>query len=137
MTQFNIREGHCNVPKIHKEGGSNLGTWMCTQHRRKRNGRLNVDKKERLEEIGVVWSCSLEERWEHKFGLLKQFKNREGHCNVPSRYEEDGFNLGEWMNLQRQRKGEINADKKCVLKKFASCGVSSSSVRRNGNTSSA
>ena len=29
---------------------------------------------------------------------VELYKNREGHCEVPQGYKENGFNLGNWVN---------------------------------------
>jgi predicted helicase len=44
--------------------------------------------------IGVIW-----DEW---YGRLRAFKEREGHCNVPSSHEENGYRLGRWVGTQRQ-----------------------------------
>ena len=62
---------------------------------------INLDKLtqsidvEILERLGVSW-----DRW---FGLLESFREREGHCRVPSSYidKESGLKLGAWVNKQR------------------------------------
>jgi len=48
--------------------------------------------------------------WEKMSGLLKIYKERESHCNVPRSHKEDGKNLGVWLNSQRTRKkkGELD-----------------------------
>ena len=39
---------------------------------------------------------------------FEQFNQREGHCKVPLSHQEDGENLGAWLNRQRQdRKNDI------------------------------
>jgi hypothetical protein len=50
--------------------------------------------------------------------LLKQFKKREGHCNVPQSHKEDGANLGLWVSHQRQLKklGKLDPDRLKILK---------------------
>ena len=42
-----------------------------------------------------------------KFGLLLAFRDREGHCDVPDRHDEQGVKLGNWLSRQRnlQKKG--------------------------------
>ena len=49
----------------------------------------------------------LTDTWETKFGLLLAFRDREGHCDVPRKHEEQGVNLGTWLGDQRtaQKKG--------------------------------
>ena len=53
-----------------------------------------------LEEAGVVWDPQVAE-WERMHGLLLAFKEREGHCDVPQRHEEQGEKLGYWLSQQR------------------------------------
>jgi len=51
------------------------------------------------------------------FGMLKQFKEREGHCNVPSNHIEEGKKLGIWLNSQRKlrKEGTLDTQKKIRL----------------------
>jgi hypothetical protein len=82
------------------------------QYQQKKKGNLNENRQKRLDEIGVVWS-QLEQQWEEMFRLLEQFKNREGHCNVPFKNKEDGSNLGNWLDTQlaAKRKGVLLSDR--------------------------
>jgi superfamily II DNA or RNA helicase len=42
--------------------------------------------------------------WEFWFGLLEQFKEREGHCNVSTKHRESGHSLGSWVSMLRHFK---------------------------------
>jgi intein-encoded DNA endonuclease-like protein len=55
LKQFMIREGHCNVSTSHKEDGSNLGTWVSTQRRLEKTGKLDPDRQKRLDDFGFKW----------------------------------------------------------------------------------
>ena len=54
LKKFKEREGHCRVPALHKEDGTNLGLWVSTQ--RTRAEKLTEGRRIRLNEIGFVWS---------------------------------------------------------------------------------
>jgi superfamily II DNA or RNA helicase len=66
---------------------------------------INLDKLtqsidvEILDCLGVSW-----DRW---FGLLQNFREREGHCRVPQGHNESGMKLGAWATKQRQRKNRL------------------------------
>lgn len=47
--------------------------------------------------------------WEFFFGLLQQFKEREGHCAVATNWLENGFRLGQWAAVQRSFKNHLSA----------------------------
>jgi hypothetical protein len=51
-------------------------------------------------------------RWNKMFELLAVYKDREGRCDVPHLHQEDGPNLGNWLNTQRtnKRKGVLDKD---------------------------
>ena len=66
---------------------------------------INLDKLtqsidvEILDCLGISW-----DRW---FGLLQNFRKREGHCRVPQGHNESGMKLGAWATKQRQRKNRL------------------------------
>ena len=98
LQKFRNREEHCRVPKNHKEDGLRLGTWISEQRLKK--ARLAPDKVKRLNMLGMLWDPRTE-RWEEAFSALEKFRKREGHCQVPANYEENGFKLGRWVSKQR------------------------------------
>ena len=103
LTQYKQKEGHCNVPQSHQDDGEKLGIWLKTQRREKKNGSLDAVKAKKLEELNIVWEV-WSQQWEKMYTLLTQYKQQEGHCNVPKSHQEDGQNLGNWLHRQRLNK---------------------------------
>jgi hypothetical protein len=61
------------------------------------------------------------------YALLKQFKKREGHCNVPCSHTGDRANLETWASRQRQLERKVKLDpdwKKRVEEIGFECGTS-------------
>ena len=108
LQAFKEREGHCSVPDKHKEGEYPLGTWVSRQ--RVKKDKLTPERIERLDALGFVWD-SIKEQWEEGFDKLQAFKEREGHCRVPAKYEEGGFNLGSWVGTQRSIKDTLTPER--------------------------
>lgn len=54
LRAFREREGHCAVPRDHKENGYRLGQWVAVQHYNQDN--LDSWRKAQLDQIGFVWS---------------------------------------------------------------------------------
>ena len=102
--KFKEREGNCLVSQKHLEDGYRLGTWVGKQRSKKES--LSEDRYRRLDELGFVWD-PITQQWEDGFSSLKQFKEREGHCLVPVRHLEDGYRLGQWVDVQRTKKNKI------------------------------
>eukprot|EP00814_Leptocylindrus_danicus_P010303 CAMPEP_0116021660 /NCGR_PEP_ID=MMETSP0321-20121206/10526_1 /TAXON_ID=163516 /ORGANISM="Leptocylindrus danicus var. danicus, Strain B650" /LENGTH=422 /DNA_ID=CAMNT_0003492587 /DNA_START=197 /DNA_END=1465 /DNA_ORIENTATION=- len=50
----------------------------------------------------VKHSCKLEKNWLSKFNQLMEFKDKNGHCNLPHSYSGD-FQLRDWVGSQRQQ----------------------------------
>jgi predicted helicase len=55
------------------------------------------------------------ESWMFWYGLLKAYKDREGHCRVPDRYLEDGLRLGQWVGVQRVNEPTLSEDRRKKL----------------------
>ena len=112
LKTYHAREGHCLVPDRHQEDGFNLGGWVLRQRRGQAKGNLSFEKIKRLEALGFVWD-PLHEAWERGFRFFKAYHAREGHCLIPKRHQEEGFNLGAWVSNQRrsQAKGNLSSER--------------------------
>jgi Helicase associated domain len=112
---FREREGHCEVPRDHKENGYRLGQWVAIQ-RYSQDGFVRR-RKAQLDEIDFIWSTR-DQWWEEAFAALKAFKAREGHCYVPARHVEGEVNLGYWATVQRRCRNKMNSERKRRLDKI-------------------
>ncbi len=104
LTKFNAQNGHCRVPRGHKENGLELGIWTSTQ--RSRKSFLSLDQFERLNALGFSWDIKAE-HWERSYDALVSFRKREGNCLVPQSHTEKGVKLGSWINTQRTFKRKL------------------------------
>jgi Helicase associated domain/Helicase conserved C-terminal domain len=109
LKRFKAREGHCLAPYKHREGTYPLGNWVMNQRQRTNKDTMSAEHRQRLDEIGFIWD-PYESEWEKGFAILKQFKEREGHCNVLQRHHEGTFRLGGWVSVQRTSKDTMSAE---------------------------
>jgi len=58
LIKFQQREGHSHVANYHIEDGIRLGYWLCTQRKKKKKGKLDIECEKQLDKIGVVWAFS-------------------------------------------------------------------------------
>ena len=114
LVKFQMREGHCRVSEGYIEDGFTLGTWVAVQ---RRNRHLPEQRRKRLDELGFVWDPH-ESAWEEGFRYLTIFIQREGHCVVPKKHIESGFNLGQWLGYQRQRKDTLSEERRQHLEQL-------------------
>ena len=97
------------MPQRFKLDGFNLGQWIGVQ--RKIKDSMSPERKQRLDDIDFIWDA-LTEAWEEGFNKLAQFKELEGHCRVPQRFKLDGFNLGQWIGVQRKIKDSMSPERR-------------------------
>jgi superfamily II DNA or RNA helicase len=109
LKAFKEREGHCRVPRNWKENGFPLGVWVT--HQRPKADTLSKERRKRLDDLGFIWNI-LEADWEEGFGNLKIYKDREGHCRVPTKHRENGYPLGQWVITQRSRVDTVSIQRR-------------------------
>jgi superfamily II DNA or RNA helicase len=118
LSDFKFREGHCLVHITHKEGSFNLGQWVNKQRKYKLRNLLSNKKISRLDALGFSWvDRNKDSIWMEGYDALINFRNREGHCNVPLLHIENSFKLGLWVRTQRARmhRGRIlNREIQCL-----------------------
>jgi hypothetical protein len=112
LKQFFDREKHCRVPNdFTTDDGYRLGQWTSAQRNRKTKDSMDLDRRQRLEALpGWSWDVLLDQ-WEEGYSHLKEVSEREGHCRVPVGYKtDDGYRLGQWTKVQRNRKTKDSMD---------------------------
>jgi hypothetical protein len=109
---YRDRVGNCRVPAPHVENGYRLGSWVSLQ--RKYKDKLTEDQKQRLDEIGFDWSV-FSTNWERGFDCLKIYRDRIGHCHVPYRHIENGFDLGRWVWAQKKNENTLSEERRKKL----------------------
>ena len=116
LLAFRAREGHCDVPNKHSEEGDRLGRWLDTQRQAYKRGTLEARRAAALEAAGVVWNAP-EAEWARKHRLLLAFVAREGHWEVPTAHQEQGYKLGPWLGAQRAayKRGTLEARRVAAL----------------------
>jgi superfamily II DNA or RNA helicase len=107
LRAFTLREGHCNVPRSHEEGGIKLGNWVNSRRHSKEH--LTNQQIEQLNSLGFIWE-SLSQRLALWIELLTRFYNREGHSVVTQTHVEDGHKLGIWVTGLRTKKSSLKPD---------------------------
>jgi superfamily II DNA or RNA helicase len=95
--------GHCNVG-IGMEDYQSLGAWVTAQRIRRKKGVLGDDQISRLNDLAFDWDAQASS-WNSFFEKLKSFKERFGHCNVETGWDEDPVLAG-WISAQRTRRNK-------------------------------
>jgi len=113
LRQYKYRErnGHCQAPQRYEFDGVKLGIWLANQkaeygkHSRGEPSCITQERIEQLEAVGVDFHYTKQKKdeaqWQSKLELLREYREQNGHCNVPKRYEINGVNLGRWIQTQR------------------------------------
>lgn len=112
LTKYKERLGHCRVPVGYILDGFPLGVWARTQ--RHDEDALVGERRERLDELGFVWD-PMESDWEEGLRYLKSYKHREGHCRVPTKHDENGFRIGQWVGNRRANRNTLSDEKRRQL----------------------
>ena len=112
LVNFKKKFGHCDVPQNYSENNFDLGNWVTRQ--RKSKPQMTEDHLRRIDALGFVWNSN-SFQWEKGLYSLREFKNREEHCLVPSNHIEEDFLLGLWVNRQRKFKSQMSTDRLQLL----------------------
>lgn len=106
LRKFYEKNNHTNISARYKKNKS-LGTWVVRQRVIKNS--LTEEQIEALNSINFVWNPR-ETSWEKNFEKLKEYKEENGHTNVPVNLEED-LVFGRWVQKQRRIKNSLSPEK--------------------------
>jgi hypothetical protein len=101
LRKFKERVGHSDVPLGSASGSklvpTGLGKWVYAQRKRKVQGKLDQAEEAALVALGISWSLDTTElEWDEMIRRLVEYKEANGNCFVPKKYEADPL-LGAWV----------------------------------------
>jgi len=120
LVAFKGEFGDCNVPTEYDDNPP-LGRWVRKQRQKYEKGKLNPDRVQELEILGLTWNPD-ETYWKQMYQELVDYHRVHGDCNVPQKYS-DNRKLASWVTTQRslQKKGKLEIPK---LEKLQELGFS-------------
>jgi hypothetical protein len=106
LLEFHNEHGHSLVSNNYEKDKA-LGKWVSHQRNINKEGRMTPTRFQLLEDIDFVWhvdfadpEASLTQRqWDEMYKRLLDFKETNGHPNVPQSFTHWG--LGTWVTTQR------------------------------------
>ena len=110
LKKYEQNHGDCNVSILDFKN-KQLGRWVADQRTLCTAGKLDISRKDRLDEMRFVWDMR-DEAWERRCAELIEYKNRYGDCRVPFNWTENR-ELSRWVGTQRQdkKKGRLVVEK--------------------------
>jgi Helicase associated domain len=113
LLDYAEHHGDARVPQSYTVDGYPLGAWVGTQRAFNTKGKLDPDRKRRLQDLpGWTWDL-LADKWEEGFQRLLEYVERHGDARVPVSYTVDHYPLGRWVSKQRvtYARGTLDADR--------------------------
>jgi hypothetical protein len=116
LVEFKRKNGNYLVPRRYQEDAS-LGRWVSWQRVNHGKNTLRLDRKVLLDELGFAWKVRA--AWKNQYEKLVEFKQKNGNCRVPQKYQEDVF-FGKWVSYQRQMhaKNKLRLDRQELLEEL-------------------
>jgi hypothetical protein len=109
LVEYTQKNGHCNFPTTN----GSLGSWIENQRFLFRCKKLETDRHKKLVGIGFAFTDTKfainNEKWNKCFMELVEYKQKNGHCNFPTK----NGSLGSWISRQRAlfRSKKLKADR--------------------------
>ncbi len=103
LKAFQAEHHHVMVPSSHPDKA--LAGWVVRQ--RKNKDHLSDQQRSRLIALGFIFDMQQQRslEWEYMFQQLVLFKQRHGHCNVPSSHSNK--RLANWVRAQRMMQDKL------------------------------
>lgn len=112
LMNFEKEHGHSRVPLKYVASEFPLGSWAQVQRTKYRRKEILPYRRELLNmRTGWSWVIGSPNK---EFGecikIIENFITKNKHCNMPYRYCEDGFAIGQWVRSCRKKfqHGKLN-----------------------------
>lgn len=99
LLRYKQEHGTADMPVGYTEDGYSLGKWLSRQRTAER-GKLSEEQRQKLLSAGVELDRA--DPWEVRFGLVKEYVQKNGSLKIPTDYKPQGIALYKWLNEQKQ-----------------------------------
>ncbi len=122
--------GHLNIPRSYvTEDGVRLGAWISRQRVFYKKSKLDKERIDSLNKIGMLWNESVTRKsFLEAYELASKYYLEYGNLNIKTdfktsdgvNYDEDGYALGSWIYIQRKRydNDELESEQIILLNKI-------------------
>jgi hypothetical protein len=119
LKQFYEENGHFKVNQRSDDGLGRYVSRIREEYKLESEQRtfLRDDMIDELNGMGFPWVVkqSNTDSWEAKFELLKRYKEKNKHCDVKRRENDEEYKgLGKWVSEQRAKKKKGTLDTDCI-----------------------
>ena len=102
LKNFKEQHGHCAVVLLEGEGSA-FSQWVKTQRTHNASGKLQAERKAKLDSIGFKWTAEGNDlKWQEMYEQLKTYHAEYGDADVPSKWKTNP-KLANWVITQRER----------------------------------
>lgn len=118
LKEFRAEHGHCHVPLAHPQYPK-LGLWTKEQRRhytllkQGKQSHMTLERVRELDKVGFCWDTH-EATWLERYRELVSFKEKNGHCLVPTNFTQN-VKLGTWIHHQRRQYKKYKEGKACHI----------------------
>jgi hypothetical protein len=112
---FAAAHGHLHPTGDHRTAdGFALGSWL--NNLRARGEMVPADRRSALEGLDAEWDPPWDRHWHRGLRCARAYHARHGHLDVPLKWtDQDGYLLGHWIGVQRQRASELSQEQRRAL----------------------
>jgi superfamily II DNA or RNA helicase len=112
LRAFKAKHGHTKVPVDSMQNGLRLGIW--TRHLRRGSLKINDAQRSELNQMGFTWNLS-DEEFDRRLRILRSYRLKYGHSQVPFSWVEDDVQLGSWVNTIRTGRITLTTEQRQLL----------------------
>lgn len=112
LSSYAADHGDANAPDGFVHNDFPLGTWLQTQRREFRLGKISQERINRLDALGMVWDFN-DTNWERNFAVAADYAKKHSSLNMPQTHEVGAVRLGRWLINQRntRKEGTLSAER--------------------------
>jgi superfamily II DNA or RNA helicase len=115
LTAYYKQQGNCDIP-VRFAANRPLATWVVAQRYERRLGKLSQERIQLLDRLAFTWEPYNAE-WRGNYLALRAFKERYGHCRVPTNSKEYK-GLRAWVRSQRRKRTALDEERTRLLEKL-------------------